>query len=213
MPYIKLTAVLFISLFICNLSSASTVEEDVQKIQNAYSKIEDIKGSFIQKSYIKDLKKTETYKGSLLIKRPSKMRWEYKGEKPQEVIINNDRIIIYKKTDKQAYKGNFDRQTYGQAPVALLNGFGNINEEFNITKKNDRLILKPKKPMSNIVSIEIETSAENFPIKYFVINDTYSNKVEIRLENIEINTGVKDSIFNFSLPKGTNIYEYNSQGS
>ena len=137
------------------------------------------------------------------------MKCEYKGEKPQEIIINNERIIIYNKSEKQAFRGTFNRQTYGQAPVALLSGFGNIREEFNINQKNSRLILTPKNPMGNIISIEIETSSGDFPIKSFIINDRRSNRIEITLKNIEVNTGIKDSIFDFSLPEGTSIYEHN----
>ncbi|MFA4829590.1 MAG: outer-membrane lipoprotein carrier protein LolA, partial [Thermodesulfovibrionales bacterium] len=97
----------------------------------------------------------------------------------------------------------------GQAPVALLSGFGKIREEFNITPQNGRLVLIPRNPMGNIVSIEVVTSADNFPIKSFIINDTRSNRIEIALKDMEINTGLKDSIFDFSLPEGTNIYEHN----
>jgi len=137
------------------------------------------------------------------------MRWQYKGEKPQEIIINNDKILIYNKAEKQAFKSVFNRQTYGQAPVALLSGFGNVKEEFNITQKNKKLILVPKNPMGNIVSVEIETSDEDFPIKSFIINDMRSNRIEIRLKNVELNTGIKDAVFDFSLPEGVNIYEHN----
>lgn len=206
----RILQILFFITCIVHLASCIVFADDeVTIIQEAYKNIEDIKGAFIQRSYIKDLKRTDTYKGFLFIKRPLKMRWEYRGEKPQEVIINNDRIIIYNKAEKQAFKGTFNRQTYGQAPVALLSGFGRIREEFNITKKNDKLILTPKNPMGNIVSIEIETSSGDFPIKSFAINDTRSNRVEIRLKDIEINTGIKDAIFDLSLPEGTNIYEHN----
>ncbi len=199
----------WVLIFLCLPALSFAFEEEIRRIHDAYLNITDIKGSFIQKSHIKDLKRTDTYKGLLFIKRPSKVKWEYKGEKPQAVIINNDRIVIYNKTEKQAYKGAFDRNTYGQAPVALLSGFGNIKEEFDISKKNERLVLTPKNPMGNIVSIEIETSAEGFPIKYFVINDARSNRIEITLKDIQINTGIKDSLFDFSMPEGTNIYEHN----
>lgn len=183
--------------------------DEVSRIQEAYKDIFDLKGEFVQRSTIKDLKRTDTYKGTFFIKRPSKMRWEYKGEKPQEVIINNDSIVIYKKTEKQAFKGTFNNQTYGQAPVALLSGFGNIKEEFNVTEKNNKLLLSPKNPMGSILSVEIETSAEGFPIKSFLIHDSYSNRIEIALKKVEINTGIKDSLFNLSLPKGVSIYEHN----
>ncbi len=190
--------------------ASQDADDEVKKIQEAYSNIKDIKAAFTQKSFLKDLKKTETYNGILYIKRPSKIKWEYTGGKPQQVIINNDKIIIFKKKEKQAFKSNFDKQTYGQAPVALLSGFGNIEEEFKTTSKNNKLILTPKNSMGSIISIEIEISEENFPIKSFTIIDTRSNKVEIKLDNIETNTDIKDSMFEFKLPEGTKIYEYNS---
>jgi outer membrane lipoprotein-sorting protein len=35
------------------------------------------------------------------------------------------------------------------------------------------------------------------------------NRIEIQLKDIEINTGIKDAAFDFSLPEGVNIYEHN----
>jgi outer membrane lipoprotein carrier protein len=193
------------SLFIISISASSGTEE-IKIIQKAYENIKDIKGSFVQKSYIKDLKRTDTYKGEFFIKMPKKVKWEYKGETNQEVIINNDDILIYQKKEKQAFRGRFDKDTYGQAPIALLSGFGRIQEEFCVSEKNGRLILTPKKPMGNIVSIEIESSEDEFPISSFTINDSRSNRVEIELKDVKINTGLKDSLFELSLPESITIY-------
>jgi outer membrane lipoprotein carrier protein len=190
-------------------SAASTVEEDIARIQKAYDNIKDMKGSFMQKSYIKDLKRTDIYKGDFFIKRPMKMRWEYRGDKPQEVIINSEDIIIYQKKERQAFKGKFDRDTYGQVPIALLSGFGRIQEEFYVSKKNGRLFLKPRMAMGGIVSIEIAPSEGEFPISSFIINDSHSNNIEITLNNVKINRGLKDSLFEPSLPDDVNIYEHN----
>jgi len=188
---------------------ASTVNEDSERIQKAYENINDIKGSFIQRSYIKDLKRTDIYKGNFFIKRPMKMKWDYKGETAQEILINNDEIIIFQKKEKQLFRGKFDRNTYGQAPIALLSGFGKIQKEFHVSKKNSSLILKPKKIMGNILSIEIEPSEAEFPISSFTINDSHSNKIEITLKDVEVNTGLKDSLFEPIPPKDVTIYEYN----
>jgi len=212
--FYKLIAGFFIVFFLlftvhCSLFTVFAAEDEVTRIQEVYKNISDIKAGFVQKNYMKDLGRTDTYKGVLFIKMPTKMKWEYKGNKPQEVIINGDKILIYKKPEKQAFKSAFNRQTYGQAPVALLSGFGNVREEFNITKKNNRLVLTPKNPMGSIVSVEVETSDKDFPIKSFIIRDMRSNRIEIQLKDIEINTGVKDSVFDFSLPEGVNIYEHN----
>ncbi len=189
--------------------AVSSVEEDTARIQKAYENIKDIKGNFIQKSHIKDLKRTDTYKGQFFIKRPMKMKWDYKGETTQEVLINNDELIIYQKKEKQLFRGKFDRNTYGHAPIALLSGFGKIKKEFNVSKKNGRLILKPKRSMGGILYIEIEPSEDEFPISSFTINDSHSNRIEITLKDVEINTGLEDSFFDPLLPKDVTIYEHN----
>jgi outer membrane lipoprotein carrier protein len=188
-------------------TTVSSVDEDTARIQKAYENIKDIKGNFIQKSYIKDLKRTDTYKGQFFIKRPMKMKWDYKGEMAQEVLINNDEIIIYQKKEKQAFRGKFDKDIYGQAPIALLSGFGEIQKEFLVSNKNGKLLLKPKRPMGNIISIEIEPSEGEFPISSFTINDSHSNRIEITLKDVKINTGLKDNLFEPSLPKDITIYE------
>jgi len=208
-----LTFSLLLLIVYCLLSSvsiaASSVQKDILKIQNAYENIKDISGSFVQKSYIKDLKRTDTFKGRFFIKMPLQMKWDYKGENAQEVFINNDEITIYQKKEKQAFRGKFDRDTYGQAPIALLSGFGKIQEEFYVSNNNGRLLLKPKKPMGGILSIEIEPSQDKFPIRSFIINDSHSNRIEITFNDMKINTGLEDKLFRPSIPKDITIYKLN----
>jgi outer membrane lipoprotein carrier protein len=189
--------------------SEGSPDEEIQRIQKAYENIIDIKGNFIQKSFIKDLKRTDTYKGQFFIKMPMKVRWEYKGEVAQEVFIDNDEILIYQKKERQALKGKLDRDTYGQAPIALLSGFGKIQEEFTISKKNGNLFLKPKSSTGGILSIEVELSEDEFPISSFIIKDMRSNRIEIILKDVEVNTGLKETLFKPSLPGDVKIYEHN----
>jgi outer membrane lipoprotein carrier protein len=212
-----ITSVLFILISFCCLPDTASYagaseggsEKGIVNIQKAYENIQDISGGFVQKSHIKDLKRTETFHGNFYIKRPLKMKWAYKGEQPQEVLINNDRITIYQKKEKQAFIGKFDRDTYGQAPIALLSGFGKIQEEFSVSEKNGRLLLKPKKSMGGILSVEIEPSDGEFPIKSFTIYDSFSNTIEMTLKDVRINTGLKDAVFYLSLPKDTTTFEHN----
>jgi len=203
------TCLLACAFLLFNVSHAiASPDKDIKRIQDVYESIKDMKGNFIQKSSIKDLKRTDTYKGKLFIKQPMKMKWSYDGTVNQEVFINGDEIIIYQKNEKQAFRGTFDTDTYGRAPIALLSGFGKIQEEFSISGKNGMLLLKPKKQVSGIKSIELELCREEFPIRSFTIYDSHENKIVITLENIKINTGLKDSIFVPSLPKDTTFFEH-----
>jgi chaperone LolA len=182
-------------------------DDTVSRIQKAYEGITDMRGSFVQKNIIKDLNKADTYAGEFFVKRPLKMKWAYKGKAAQDLIINNDTVLIYKKGDSQAYRSAFTKDAYGQTPVVLLTGMGNLRDEFIVTGKNNILQLKPRKAMAGIASITVFISETGFPIQGFTIQDGRSNTVEIRLSNITINSGLKDSLFDLNLPKGVNVYE------
>lgn len=198
----------FSILFCVDSFALTLIERETTRIQKAYENIQDISGSFTQKSFIKDLNRIDTFKGQFFIKMPMKMKWMYTGESTQEIFINNDVIIIYQEKEKQAFRSRFDRKTYGQAPIALLSGFGNIKEEFNVSEKNGKLNLKPKNQTDGILYIEVETSEEGFPIRSFTIYDTHSNRTELTFLDVKMNTGLSEDLFKPSFPKGTNIYEY-----
>jgi outer membrane lipoprotein carrier protein len=181
-------------------------DDEVARIQQAYENIKDIKGNFVQKSYIKDLKRTDTYRGQFFIK-PPKMKWEFKGDKPQTVYITGEDIFIYQKKEKQVFKTKFDRATYGQSPIALLGGFGDINKEFDVSIIKGRLILKPRKPMGVIVQIEITPSDGVFPIESLSILDKASDKIDITLKDVRINTGLGEKIFEFTPPEDATVIQ------
>ncbi len=206
---IGLLSFLFCVFPLAGTSYALSDGEKVDVIQKAYENIRDISGSFTQKSYLKDLKRTDTYNGRLFIKKPQKMKVIYKGEHPAEIFINNDSVVVYQEKEKQAYRSAFDSNTYGQTPIVLLSGLGKMQEEFSVTEKNGRLFLKPKKPMGTILSLEVETSDGEFPVKSLTIHDSASNRITVTLKDIKINTGIDDKVFKPSLPKGTAIVEHN----
>ena len=198
----------FIFCCLCILLTVALLyaDDEVARIQKAYEGIKDIKGNFAQKSYIKDLKRTDTYSGQFFIK-PPKMKWEFKGEKPQTVYITGEDIFIYQKKEKQVFKARFDRATYGQSPIALLGGFGNINKEFDVSIKKGRLILKPRNPMGAIVQIELALSDGVFPIEALSILDTASNKIDITLKDVRINTGLGERVFEFTPPEDATVIQ------
>jgi outer membrane lipoprotein carrier protein len=185
---------------------ALDAEQEVTRIQRAYEDIRDLSGNFTQKSFIKDLKRTETYKGEFFIK-ARKMKWEYGGDRPQTVYINGDEIVVHQKKERQAFRARFERSTYGQAAIALLGGFGRISEEFEVTAQKDRLLLRPKMPMGNVVRVELTLGDARFPIVSLTIVDTSSNRVEVRLRNVKINQDINDRVFDFVPSEGVTVIQ------
>jgi outer membrane lipoprotein carrier protein len=201
------TFIIFHFSFLTAYSFAAEQDDLVVKIQKAYKGVKDISGSFTQKSYIKDLKRTDTYKGRFFIKPPS-LKWEYMGEHPQIIYVSQDQVMIYMKKENQVFKSKFDRSTYGQAPPALLAGLGDIRKEFDIIfESEDKLVLLPKTPMGNIDRIEIKAAESGFPIKTMTIIDNHRNKVDITLYDVKLNSNLQDTLFKFIPPKNAVIMD------
>jgi outer membrane lipoprotein carrier protein len=180
----------------------------LSKLNKAYKNINDASGSFIQTSYIKDLDKTQKFKGRFFIK-GDKIRWQYEGEFPQVIFLNRETLIVYDRKRKQAIQSIFSEEKYGQLPIALLSRMADFEKDFEITEKSENtLILIPKTKMGNIKKIEIAIQDEDFPIKLLKFIDTSVNTVRIDFYSVTINKNLKDSIFQFIPKKDDNVLKY-----
>lgn len=202
--FLPLLLVLFFSLD----AAAANVDDTVALIQNKYAGISDIKGSFLQKSYIKDLEEKQEYSGVFFIKKPSKMMWEYSAPRDEKVLINDLDTIIYKKSLNQVIRTKFTKESYSQVPIALLASLDNIRDDFDITMpEGNALQLVPKRKIGFIKTLVLETTDGDFPIKMFTIFDTYGNIIMIELNNVRINPGLDDSVFSFTVPPDAEVYD------
>ncbi len=202
--------VLLLSLIFSPSSYASSaaVDATVASLQKQFASIKDIKGKFMQKSYIKDLEETQEYSGTFFIKKPSRMMWEYAAPRDEKVVINNMDTWIYKKSQNQVVKTTFTKEAYSQVPIALLTSLENIGADFDITMpEKNALQLAPKRKIGFIKTIVLELSSEDMPVKMFTIFDTYGNIIMIELKNVQTNQGLNDSIFTFKIPPGAEVYD------
>lgn len=191
-------------------ASAATADNLAERIQNKYADIRDIQGIFYQTSYLKDLESVEQYEGEFFIKKPSFIRWRYSKPRDEEVIVRGTDAWIYKKSENQVFKTTFSKDTYNQAPIALLGSLETLKTDFDIKMiKEDTLELKPKNQKSFIKKILLEVSSGDFPTKTFSIFDIYGNKIDIAVRNVRINSGLKDSFFVFKLPPGVEVFDFN----
>jgi outer membrane lipoprotein carrier protein len=180
----------------------------LSKLNKAYKNINDASGSFIQTSYIKDLDKTQKFKGRFFIK-GDKIRLQYEGEFPQVIFLNRETLIVYDRKRKQAIQSIFSEEKYGQLPIALLSRMADFEKDFEITEKSENtLILIPKTKMGNIKKIEITIQDEDFPIKLLKVTDTSANTVRIDFYSVTINKNLKDSLFQFIPKKDDTVLKY-----
>ena len=203
-----ITLILAISILSTPAANAATVDETVEMIQGKFAKITNITGSFSQTSYIKDLEETQKYSGTFFLIKPSHMMWEYADPRDEKVVINGTETWIHKKSQNQVIKTTFNKESYSQVPIAMLQSFDNIRNDFHITMpEKNALQLIPKRKIGFINTLVLETSEEGVPLKMFTIIDTYGNIIMIELDNIKVNPGLDASIFIFEVPQGAEVFD------
>ena len=202
-------ALTLIILFISTVTvSAAGVDETVGMIQKKFEGIKDIKGVFSQTSYISDLEETQEFSGTFFLIKPSHMMWEYKKPRDEKVVINETETWIYKRSQNQVIKTTFSKEAYSQVPIAILQSFENIRNDFNITLlEENALQLMPKRKIGFIKKLLLETGTDGFPIKNFTIFDTYGNVIMIELKDIKTNSGLDASTFIFKVPQGAEVFD------
>lgn len=195
---------------------AETAEDIVTKVQEKYETTGDLEATFIQESLIKAMDKIERSEGKVYLKKPGKMRWDYKKPKRQEIVIDSGIIWIYQPEQKQVLKSTFsDSESssgpYNRTPASFLYGVGKLKEDFEIklSKGSNNYImgLIPKGIKGNIEKIFLEVDPKDYIIQGFSFFDIYGNKTTITLKDIKVNKGLKDSIFHFKVPKEVKVIE------
>ncbi|KJR40331.1 outer membrane lipoprotein carrier protein LolA [Candidatus Magnetoovum chiemensis] len=192
----------FLSFFVFFADTAYCDKGIFPRIMESYNSIKDIKGDFHQKSTLKDLDKTLTFDGVFYIKIPKKMYWRYGGQDLQEVLIIGDKITIYQEEQEQVIRSSFNSETIGQTPIALLSGLMDAQKDYVIFEKGDFARLIPKGGFVNVKYIDIYPSESSFPIKTIIVTDKNMNEIEIKLEDVKINTNVEDTVFEITPPVG-----------
>ncbi len=193
---------------------AMTPEELAGKLQAAYDKTADLTADFTQISEVTAMHMIREGAGRLVIKKPGKLRYSYTRPDKQEIIVKGDELLMYMPESKQAVKRKLSRAMLDKTPSTFLAGLGKVTDSFDVRfpevgsrdgDGNFLLELLPKGNGMGIKSVMLTIKPDSYEILGFSFTETSGNTNTIRLKNIKTNKGVKDSVFDFELPKGTKL--------
>lgn len=139
--------------------------------------IKTIQADFIQTTYQQNEKLT--YSGKLFAKNPNLAKWIYEIPLKKEIYLNANEVIIYEPLLDQATFSKIDKKTdfFTIITSATLGKDGNYHTQ--IDSIDYTLVLKDNKPYQIIYKDELD------------------NKIEITLQEVELNPSLKEDIFIF----------------
>lgn len=149
----------------------------------------------------------EESRGSLLIKRPGRFRWDYREPYERVVVADGRELWIYEADLAQVTVRSLDAGL-GETPAALLTGGREILDRFETVdswraEKLDWVRLRPRSTDSDFDSVAIGFDGER--IAQLDIDDRLGQQTRIFFSAVSINPRLDDARFVFEVPAGADV--------
>ena len=202
------------ALLACLVVAASRAEGSdsarglVRAIEEHHARLTDMVARFEQSYRSGMLGREITERGVVSIKRPGRMRWEYKDPEPKLFVSDGHSFYFYVPADKQVVVSEQDPKR--SLAARLLSGQGGLAEEFDATLETPseegvmRLKLVPKQQQADVERATIDAEP-NGRIRSILLEDRQGNRTRFRFEAVRENTGLEERLFRFEVPKGVEV--------
>ncbi len=197
-----------------SLVAAQPLEDVVAGVQAAYQGLADLKAEFTQESFNKSFGQLIRAEGTVYLKRPGKMRWEYRTPSPQQIVSDGQSLWVYTPDLNQVNVGEAPRALGGPAG-SFLAGLGKVGEEFTArylnpaaptdAEGNPVLDLTPKHPTPVLTRLILSVGPKDFLVRKAVLYDQFENAVTMLFTRVTVNSGLGDRLFTFTPPKGVAV--------
>lgn len=185
-----------------------SAEEVASQLQKKYDAIRDFSADFVQQ-HESMLKRKREERGTLLVKKPGKMRWQYKGADEKVFVSNGTRMIQYLPQENRAIEG--PAPDGDEVAVFFLAGRGHITRDFNVSFAKGGsadawvLRLEPKQPQREYDWLEVTADRKTLRLLGFTVGEKQGSRSTFTLSNFKENPGLADKAFEFSIPREAEI--------
>ena len=116
-----------------------------QKVQAFYERTRDLEARFQQTYTYSGFGRRQVSAGTLKVKKPGMMRWDYETPAPKTVAVKGSRLVQFEPEENQAYVDERFDATAMSAAVTFLLGKGDLAREFDLSVDGSgALVLHPE---------------------------------------------------------------------
>ena len=184
----------------------------VDAIQKQYDATDTFQARFVQRSFLKILGQSQKAVGSVSIKKPGKMKWDYKAPDRQILVSNDQGLWLYLPDEKQVTKMKPQSIYSSNTPALFLAGRGKLTKSFTIGKVTEEsglyiAELIPKDKIQNLSKMVLLANKKNYQIVGSRVYDNLGNKTEMLFSNIRTNPDLGEDLFRFEVPRGVELID------
>jgi len=192
---------------------SGTGPEDAQTIAKTvdqnYNHLKTLRAEFTETYRGAGIDRTES--GTLWLKKPGKMRWEYRSPKEKLFVSDGKAAWFYVPGDRQARKTEVRKLEDLRSPLAFLLGKTRLEKELqglslapdqHPVEAGDVILRGVPKALENRVSQVLVEVTPMRQIRRLVVEEVDGSTTEYQFRSIEVDGAVQDGQFSFTPPPG-----------
>lgn len=189
-------------------------QEVAAALQRKYDGVKDFTADFVHESEGGLLRKKQSESGTLQVRKPGRMRWDYRKPEPKLFVSDGRRIYLYVPADNQVIVSPVPTDDQATTAVLFLTGKGNLTRDFTVTYAEGgsadtyALRLQPKLPERDYDWLQIVVDRKTLQIRALSAGDSQGGRSTFVFTNLKENVGLDDKVFQFKIPRGADVTDH-----
>jgi outer membrane lipoprotein carrier protein len=182
-----------------------------KSLQTRYQGIRDFSADFVQ-TYRGGVLRTQTSeRGTVVIKKPGKMRWVYTSPERKEFVSDGQKVYSYLPQDRQVIVSALPAEDEARTPALFLTGKGDISRDFTAAYPENPpagttvLKLTPRRSEPEYEYLMVSIDPSTLQIRALTTRDRQGGDSTLTFTNLKENTGISDKEFVFRVPRGVDV--------
>lgn len=198
----------------CLRGQAADVAATARAVDNHYNQLKSFTGSFAEIYHGPGVSRSES--GTLWLKKPGRMRWEYREPKEKLFLTDSENAYFYVPGERQARKTSLKRIDDIRSPLRYLLGKTKLEKELDhLSLAPDIAPLEPgdvvlrgvPKGMSDRISEVLLEISPGHQIARIVVRGVDDATTDFRFSGMQENVPLADSFFRFTPPPGVQMIQ------
>ena len=192
------------------------LREALEKVENRYNGVQTIQIEFEQTlRYTSQPKASRTESGTLYLRRPGKMRWDYRTPARKLFLSDGKDAYFYSPAMNRAEKTKLKESDDLRAPLAFLLGrldFDRDFKEYRTREENGHrwITALPKSAKAPYKEVQFQLTPD-FRIAELRVLGHDESVMDYTFQKERLNAQVDDAMFRFDLPAGAELVDMSKE--
>ena len=200
----------------CHAQAPNRSPQDLQQaLQQRYELVLDFSADFMHTYEGGMLRTRLVERGTMLVKRPGRMRWDYREPERKLFVSDGEQLYSYLPEDRQVIIGRLPNDNAATTPALFLAGAGDFVDDFTAAfdavqdPPADSYVLRltPTRTERDFEFLTLVIDASTLAIVRLISYDLQGGVSTFVFSNLQENQGLSDTPFTFEIPPGSDVID------